>query len=231
MSFSMWLSCCWHLDSMWGKWVVGGCDEWWGVLTVVARIQNDDDWHLLVIIWLQCCCQWCGTWWSVNNQHSKISRGLFGCVLCSPHVLYASSLWNCMQCVSLLADILQLKGPWVILAKWRTNYNRGPDGQFLPTIMVASTTLGTSTPLSTLPSLGPSPSSLTLTLASSNQGDNSRTSTPVYPPPPPSTPLIPYTSLHNIPNAPNHNLQTWQTGRALSHLLEMTMMVSTWGIS
>jgi len=101
-----------------------------------------------------------------------------------------------VQHVSLLAEFLQFKGLWVILAK-RTNYNRGPDSRFLPAITVASTTSGTSTPLSTLPSITSSPSLLTLTLTSSGQGDNSGAATPIYPPPPPSTPLIPYITQHN----------------------------------
>ncbi|EDQ98451.1 uncharacterized protein LACBIDRAFT_335953 [Laccaria bicolor S238N-H82] len=67
----------------------------------------------------------------------------------------------------------------------------GPNGRFLPTITMASTTSRTSTPLSTLPSLSSSPTSVTLTLASTVQEGNSGASTPVYPPPPPSTPLIP----------------------------------------
>ena len=107
-----------------------------------------------------------------------------------------------MQRVNPLADLLQLKGPWVILAKRKTTISRGPDGRFLPAITVASTTSGTSTPTSTLPSLSSSPSSLTLTLASSNQEGNSGTSTPVYPPPPPSTPLIPYIEPHDIATQP-----------------------------
>ena len=91
--------------------------------------------------------------------------------------------------------MLQIKGPWVILAKRRSSYNRGPDGRFLPSITEASTTSGTSTPLSSLPSLSSSPSSITLTLASSDQEGDSGASTPIYPPPPPSTPSIPYITL------------------------------------
>lgn len=96
-----------------------------------------------------------------------------------------------VQRVELLADFLQITNGWVILAKRSTNYNRGPDSRFLPAITVASTTSRTSTPLSTLPSLSSSPSSITLTLTSVDQGQNSGTSTPIYPPPPPSTPLLP----------------------------------------
>ena len=101
-----------------------------------------------------------------------------------------------VQRVKPLADLLQLKGPWVILAKCKATYSRGPDGRFLPAITMASTTSGTSTPISMLPSLLSSPSSLTLMLASSNQEGNSGASTPIYPPPPPSTPLIPYVVPH-----------------------------------
>ena len=93
---------------------------------------------------------------------------------------------------------MRIKGDWVILAKRRANYNRGPDGRFIPSITAASTTSGTSTPLSSLPSLSSSPSSLTLTLTSSDQGGDSRTVTPIYPPPPPSTPLLPQISPHDI---------------------------------
>jgi len=98
--------------------------------------------------------------------------------------------------------LLQIKGPWVILVKRRVNYNRGPNGRFLPSVTEALTTSGTSTPLSTLSSLTSSLSSLTLTLTSSDQGDNSGTSTPIYPPPPPSTPLIPHTLPSNITTQP-----------------------------
>ena len=107
-----------------------------------------------------------------------------------------------MQRVNLLADFLQLQGPWVILAKHKTSYSRGPDGRFLPAITVASTTSGTFTPLSSLPSLSSSPSLITLTLTSSDQGGNSGASTPVYPPPPPSTPLIPQISPQELAAQP-----------------------------
>ena len=103
-----------------------------------------------------------------------------------------------MQCVDLLADFLRVNSSWVILAKHKTNYNRGEDGRFLPAITVASTTSGTSTPLSTLPSLASSPSSLMLTLTSTNQEGNSGTTTPIYPPPPLSTPLLPFISPDDI---------------------------------
>ena len=107
-----------------------------------------------------------------------------------------------MQRVSLLAELLQIKGPWVILVKRRSSYNRGPNSRFLPSITEASTTSsGTSTP-STLTSLSSSPSSITLTLASSDQEGDSGTSTPIYPPPPPSTPSIPYITLQIPTNQP-----------------------------
>ena len=106
-----------------------------------------------------------------------------------------------MQRVSLLVELLQIKGPWVILAKQRLSYNRGPDGRFLPSITEASTTSGTST-TSTLTSLSSSPSSIMLTLASSDQEGDSGTSTPIYPPPPPSTPSIPYITLQIPTNQP-----------------------------
>ncbi|KIJ90926.1 hypothetical protein K443DRAFT_14822 [Laccaria amethystina LaAM-08-1] len=60
----------------------------------------------------------------------------------------------------------------------------------------------TSTPLSTLPLLLSSPSSLMSTLALSTQGGGSGISTPIYPPPPPSTPLIPHISSHEVKIAP-----------------------------
>jgi hypothetical protein len=109
-----------------------------------------------------------------------------------------------MQRVKLLADFLQIKNSWVILAKRTTNYSRGPDGRFQPAITVASTTSGTSTPLSTLPSLSSSPSSITLTLASVDQRGSSGTTTPIYPPPPPppSTPLLPANPPTNIITQP-----------------------------
>ncbi|KIK04872.1 hypothetical protein K443DRAFT_4233 [Laccaria amethystina LaAM-08-1] len=101
----------------------------------------------------------------------------------------------------------EIKDGWVILAKRRTNYNRGPDGRFLPAITVASTTSGTSTPLSTLPSsLSSSPSSITLTLTSVDQEGNSGTATPIYPPPPPSTPLLPHVLPHDAITQPKPQL-------------------------
>ena len=103
-----------------------------------------------------------------------------------------------VQLVSLLADFLWVKGNWVILVKSGANYNRGPNSRFLPSITVASTTSGTSTPLSSLPSLTFLPSWLTLTLTLSDQGGDSGTVTPIYPPPPPSTPLLPQIYPYNI---------------------------------